>query len=272
MAACYRETKIAGSPAGASQHENRGGGQRRARGSKVRAVKAPTVIAIEVPEGGTISGALHVPEKKASGVLFALAPGAGTTMENPLLVAVAAGLAERGHAVMRFNFGYHERGSKRPDPQKKLIATYRAAAEALRARSELGERLVIGGKSMGGRMASLLAAEGFACDGLVFLGYPLHPPGEPGKTRDAHLTKVAPPMLFVQGTRDKLCDLALLRPVLARIGPRATLHEVAGGDHGFDVRKMDGRTPESVLGEVIGSVADWLEATSPDQRAGESAK
>jgi predicted alpha/beta-hydrolase family hydrolase len=223
-------------------------------------VKDPTAISIEVPGDVTVSGALHAPERSASGVAFALAPGAGTTMEHPLLVAVAAGLAERGHAVLRFNFGYHERGSKRPDPQKKLLATYRAAAESLRARAR-GPRLVIGGKSMGGRMASLLAAEGFACDGLVFLGYPLHPPGKPEQLRDKHLIKVKPPMLFVQGTRDKLCDLALLRPVLARIGPRAALHEVAGGDHSFDVRKMDGRAPEAVLEEVIGSAADWLEAT-----------
>jgi uncharacterized protein len=213
-------------------------------------------ISIPVPGGGAVSGALHEPGT-AGGAAVALAPGAGTSMDNPLLVAVAEGLAARGHRVLRFNFAYQERGSKRPDPPKLLIATYRAAAGALRAEGD--RRLVIGGRSMGGRMASLLAAEGYACDGLLFLGYPLHPAGKPEQLRDAHLPQVRAPMLFLQGTRDALCDLALLRPVLARLGDRAKKHEVAGGDHGFEVRKMDGRTPESVLAEVIGAAARWIE-------------
>ena len=208
-----------------------------------------------MPGGDAVSGALHEP-KEASGVAVALAPGAGTSMDNPLLVAVAEGLAARGHTVLRFNFAYHEKGSKRPDPPKKLVATYRAAADALRARGP--GKLVIGGKSMGGRMASMLAAEGYACDGLVFLGYPLHPAGKPEQLRDAHLGDVRAPMLFVQGSRDALCDLTLLRPVIARLGGRATLHEVAGGDHGFEVRKSDGRSPASVLEEVIGAAAGWI--------------
>lgn len=222
-------------------------------------VKGFSVISIDVPGDVSVSGALHLPQNEASGVAIALAPGAGSTMENPFVIAIAAGLAERGHLVMRFNFGYHQRGSRRPDPQKKLLATYRAAAEALR--SQGAKRLVIGGKSMGGRMASLLAAEGFACDGLVFLGYPLHPAGKPEQMRDGHLAKVKPPMLFVQGTRDKLCDLTLLRPVLARVGPRAKLHEIAGGDHSFEVLKRDGRSPEEVLAEVIESIATWTAET-----------
>jgi hypothetical protein len=212
-------------------------------------------ISIEAP-GAKVSGALHVPEVP-SGVAVALAPGAGSTMEHPGLVAVADALAGRGHTVLRFNFAYQEARSRRPDPQKKLVATYRAAADALRARA--GGKLVIGGRSMGGRMASLLAAEGYACDGLVFLGYPLHPAGKPEQLRDAHLTAVGAPMLFVQGTRDALCDLALLRPVLARVGPSVLLHVVQGADHSFDVRKSDGRTPESVMEEVIVAVADFLE-------------
>ena len=217
------------------------------------------MISIDVPGDVPVSGAVHAPPRTSSGVAVAIAPGAGTTMDNPLLVRVASALAERGHTAMRFNFGYQQRGSRRPDPQKKLLATYRAAALSLRATG--ANRLVIGGKSMGGRMASLLAAEGFACDGLVFLGYPLHPAGQPEKMRDGHLTKVAPPMLFVQGTRDKLCDLDLLRPVLTRVGPRARLRVIEGGDHSFEVRKRDGRTQESVLDEVIDSVSTWLTET-----------
>jgi predicted alpha/beta-hydrolase family hydrolase len=219
-------------------------------------VKAASAIAIQVSDDVTVSGALHLPATP-SAVAIALAPGAGTSMESPALVAVADGLAARGHTVLRFNFAYRERGSKRPDPQKTLVATYRAAADTLRARG--AGKLVIGGKSMGGRMASLLAAEGYACDGLVFFGYPLHPAGKPEELRDAHLPKVRAPMLFVQGTRDALCDLKLLRPVLARLGERAELHEVAGADHSFEVRKMDGRTPQSVMEEVLGAAADWIE-------------
>lgn len=218
-------------------------------------MKAARKLSIAVPGGDAVSGALHEPDE-ASGVAVALAPGAGTSMDNPLLVAVAEGLAGRGHTVLRFNFAYHEKGSRRPDPPKKLIATYRAAADALRARGP--GKLVIGGKSMGGRMASMLAAEGYACDGLVFLGYPLHPAGKPEQLRDAHLGDVRAPMLFVQGSRDALCDLTLLRPVIARLDGRATLHEVAGGDHGFEVRKSDGRSPESVIEEVIGAAAGWI--------------
>lgn len=222
-------------------------------------MKAPSIVPLVVPGDPHVSAALHVP-RDPSGVALALAPGAGTTMENPFLVAVADGLAARGHAVMRFNFAYHEAGSRRPDPKKKLIATYRAAADLLRARG--GDRLVIGGKSMGGRMATMLAAEGYACDGLVLLGYPLHPAGKPDQLRDEHLPRVTPPMLFVQGTRDALCDLALLRPVLDRVGPRATLMEIQGADHGFEVRKRDGRTPESVLQEIISGVAAFLSERS----------
>lgn len=212
-------------------------------------------MSITVAGGDVVSAALHEPDGRG-GAAVVLAPGAGTSMNSPLLVSVAEGLAARGHAVLRFNFAYHERGSKRPDPQKKLLAAYRAAADALRAKHD--RRLVLGGKSMGGRMASLLAAEGYACDGLVFLGYPLHPAGKPSQLRDAHLPDVRAPMLFVQGTRDPLCDLALLRPVLARLDGRATLHEIQGGDHSFEVRKSDGRSPESVLAEVIDAAGGWI--------------
>lgn len=217
------------------------------------------MLRITVPSGEAVSGALHAPGR-SGGAAVALAPGAGSAMDNPLLVAVAEALAARGHAVLRFNFVYRERGSGRPDPTKKLVETYRAAAEALRAQDEArGKKLVIGGRSMGGRMASLLAAEGYPCDGLVFLGYPLHPAKKPEQLRDAHLPSVRAPMLFLQGTRDALCDLALLRPVLARLDGRATLHEIAGADHGFEVRKSDGRSPESVLEEVTGAAARWIE-------------
>ncbi|MBK8252851.1 MAG: dienelactone hydrolase family protein [Polyangiaceae bacterium] len=188
-----------------------------------------------------------------------LAPGAGTTMENPLLVSLAEALADRGNAVMRFNFVYHERSQKRPDPQKKLLETTRAAANFL-AQQCPGKKLVLAGKSMGGRMASLAVAGGYTSSGLVFLGYPLHPPGKPEKMRDGHLKNIPCPMLFIQGTRDPLCDLELLSPVISSLGGRAAVHKIEGGDHSFEVRKRDNRTPESVLTEIVNAIDGWLHA------------
>ncbi len=184
-------------------------------------------------------------------------------MGNIFLVDLAQALSARGAAVLRFNFVYGELGSKRPDPPKLLLETYRAAAEALQHRAAEafgGERfrLFLGGKSMGGRMATMLVANGFRCDGLVLLGYPLHPAGQPEKMRDGHLASVGAPMLFVQGTRDKLCDLTLLTPVLARLGDRAKLIEIKGGDHSFEVRKMDGRTHEEVMEQIVTGVGAFV--------------
>jgi predicted alpha/beta-hydrolase family hydrolase len=176
------------------------------------------------------------------------------------VVAVCEGLAQRGHAAMRFNFLYKERGHKAPDPRARLERTYRAAVEAFRDECGGLKSLVIGGKSLGGRIASHLAAAGEACDGLVFLGYPLHPAREPERLRDGHLTEVEAPMLFVQGTRDPLCDLELLRIVLDRLGRRATLHEVAGGDHSFGLLKSANRSVESVYEEIVATVDRWLVA------------
>lgn len=227
----------------------------------LRCVSDATAITIPVTAESSVSGALHL--VPGSRLAVALAPGAGTSMANPLLVALASGLSARGFTVLRFNFSYSERGSRRPDPPQRLIAAYRAAAEVLRGCG--AGKLVMGGRSMGGRMASMLAAEGYACDALVYFGYPLHPAGQPAKLRDAHLPQVRPPMLFVQGTRDELCDLALLRPVLERIGERAALHILQGADHSFAARKTDRPAGAgSVLDEAIGAAADWLDRVARD--------
>lgn len=186
-------------------------------------------------------------------------------MTAPLLVAVAEGLAARGVTVLRFNFLYKELGKKAPDLMPKLELVYRAVLEAMRA--DKPRRLFLGGKSMGGRVASMLAAKGVACDGLVFLGYPLHPAGKPEKLRDAHLPQIAAPMLFTSGTRDTLCDLALLRPMLARLGDRASLHTVEGGDHSFDLLKSAGRTRESVHAEIIPAIHAWIAERSRPAKA-----
>jgi uncharacterized protein len=218
-------------------------------------------LSIPVAAGVTVSGVLHKPAARAkrSGVGVVLGHGAGTDMQAPLLVLVADGLSRRGHTVLRFNFPYKELGRKSPDPAAKLEQAYEAAIGALR--KQRPDRLVLGGKSMGGRIASLLASRGTAADGLIFLGYPLHPAGKPEKLRDQHLSAIQAPMLFLQGTRDPLCDLALLRPVLKRLGargPRSSLHVVKGGDHSLDLLKSADRTRESVLDEILTAIDGWL--------------
>ncbi|WP_437738402.1 alpha/beta hydrolase family protein [Sorangium sp. So ce1335] len=215
-------------------------------------------LSIPIPDGSVLSGVIHAPAARArrSGVAVVLGHGAGGDMHAPLLVDVARGLADRGHTVLRFNFPYKELGRKAPDRPEKLEMAYEAAIARLR--KEKPERLVIGGKSMGGRIASLLAARAVPCDGLVFLGYPLHPAGRRDALRDEHLPAIKAPMLFLQGTRDPLCDLDLLRPVLKRLGRRARLHVVEGGDHSLEVLKSSGRTPESVLAEILAAIGGWL--------------
>jgi predicted alpha/beta-hydrolase family hydrolase len=228
----------------------------RAEGRSMRPSMSAKAIVID-GGGVPVSGLLRAPAQgTGTGVL--LAHGAGADMRSDFMAAFADGLAERGHTTLRFNFPYKEAGKKAPDPRPRLEATVRAAADALRAQRGAG-RLVIGGKSMGGRMASLVAAAGYACDGLVFLGYPLHAAGR-RDLRDEHLARVSPPMLFVEGTRDPLCDLALLRPVLSRLGSRAALHVIDGGDHSLAVPKSAKRSIQSVYDEALAAIDTWLRA------------
>ncbi len=195
--------------------------------------------------------------KKLDGTLFVLAHGAGGSMTDPLLVGLGKELRARGHGVARFNFAYREEGRKVPDRAPKLEEAYRDVLVRLRKKLP-GASVVIGGKSMGGRMASHLAAQGEPIDGLLLLGYPLHPPKQPEKLRDAHLPSIRTPTLFVQGTRDPLCDLALLRPRMKAMGKVATLHVVEGGDHSLVVPKSSGRSRGDVLTEVADVVEAWL--------------
>jgi len=212
-----------------------------------------------IPVGDeTVSAALTLPSGKGN-VALAFAHGAGSDMNQAINVRLADALAARGVLVMRFNFLYTEKKKRSPDWPPVLLKTYRAAAEWLAARPEAkGRLLVLGGKSMGGRIASHLAALGDPCDGLWFLGYPLHPAGQPEKMRDAHLPDAKCPMLFLEGTRDPLCDLDLLKPVLKKIGPRATLHVIEGGDHSLSVPKSSGRTAADVEQELVDVSVDWF--------------
>ena len=205
---------------------------------------------------GGVSGLLLRPNDAR--LLYVLAHGAGAGMRHPFLEAISQRLAEQGVATLRYQFRYMEQRSRRPDPPAVAAATVRAAvAEA--ARLAPGLPLVAGGKSFGGRMTSTAQAEEPlpGVRGLVFLGFPLHPPGRPDDKRADHLARVTIPMLFLQGTRDAFADLELLRPVAKRLGDRATLHLVEGGDHSFKVPKKSGRSEGDVMGELARALVTW---------------
>jgi uncharacterized protein len=182
---------------------------------------------------------------------------AGAGMRHPFMTRVATELAFRGVATLRYQFPYMEAGRRRTDPAPVAEATVRQALAA--ARAEAADLpLFAGGKSFGGRMTARAVADaGLTVRGLVFLGFPLHAPGRPSVDRAAHLSSITLPMLFVQGTRDKLADLSLLRPVIDTLH-HATLHIVDGGDHSFGVLKRSGRTEEAVMAEVCDVVAGWV--------------
>lgn len=169
-----------------------------------------------------------------SNVLLVLWHGAGGDVTERSLAAVADAAAADGALVVRARFPYRAAGKRAPDRMPLLLASARESIDAAAALPNAGGRkLVVGGRSMGGRVASLVVAEGLRADGLVLLSYPLHPAGRPGQLRDAHLPAIRCPTLFVQGDRDTLCDLALLRPVLRKLGKRAELSLFAGADHGM---------------------------------------
>lgn len=190
-----------------------------------------------------------------------LGHGAGGNRRSPMLLALAGALAGSGRAALLYDFPYAHRGGRRPDPPAVLEATTRAAAElALRATG--ARRLVHGGRSMGGRIASQVVAAGARADGLAFLGYPLHPPGRFDERREAHLPGVAVPMLFVQGTRDAFAREDLLGALLARLGPRAELVAVREADHSFRVPRRSGRTGADVVAEVAAALLGWLDRHS----------
>ncbi|MDE2806270.1 MAG: alpha/beta hydrolase [Gemmatimonadota bacterium] len=236
----------------------------------------------------TIEGEGHPPvsgvmvEAPAPAGLLVLGHGAGAPMTHPFMEALALALSAAGISTLRYNFAYAEAGRRRPDPLRRLLAVVASALVAGRERAG-GLPLFAGGKSMGGRMTSMFvagwpargptpdvpAAAGVSATagdsgdatapvaGLVFFGFPLHAPGRRGTERGEHLAHVPCPMLFHQGTRDRLADLDLLRPLLKQVGPRATLHVVDGGDHSLRMLKRSGRTLDDVLAEVAAVTAHW---------------
>lgn len=192
---------------------------------------AETPVTIDVGDV-RVSGVYARPDNPFATLV--VAHGAGAGMEHPFMSGFTRALNDDGVATLRFNFPYREAGRKFPDRPPAAIAAWRAAMDAARSRSE-GEPLWAAGKSFGGRMASMAVAEGMPASGLVYLGYPLHPPGKPEKLRDEHLYGLELPMLFLQGTRDTFATPELLEGVVSRIGPNATLHWCEGGDHSFAV-------------------------------------
>ena len=192
-----------------------------------------------------------------------LAHGAGAPQRHPFMVGFARALSERGLDVLTFNFLYTEQRRKVPDRMPQLVACYRAAIDAARAEvASARERLFIGGKSMGGRAATHVAADDTALTlaGIVLLGYPLHPPGRPDQLRDAHLPDVGRPMLFVQGTRDTFGTPSELKPILASLSPLPTLHHVEGGDHSFKIAGRDAKTRQAaVYAEIQDTIVEWIQ-------------
>jgi hypothetical protein len=181
-------------------------------------------------------------------------------MNSDFMAFQAEALAGAGLRCLRFEFPYMQAGRKAPDKAAVLEQTWRTVAEA--AREGAGDRpLVLGGKSMGGRIASQAVAAGAPADGLVFHGYPLHPPGRPERVRKAHLRDVEAPMLFVEGTRDPFCPLETLREVIAETGIDATLAVIDGGDHSFKVRSSSGRSTKAAWEEVAARTVEWIDST-----------
>jgi predicted alpha/beta-hydrolase family hydrolase len=215
-------------------------------------------------EGGeNVSGILSIPEGfvtgEGSGII--IAHGAGKDMNHPLLVSFAEGLAQAGYLALRFNFPYKEKGKKAPDPKEKLEKTWILAYEFFQNKSDFfPARIFAAGKSMGGRIASQLVAEGkLPVGGLLLLGYPLHPPGRKEKLRDAHLAGIKVPMLYFAGTRDPLCDLDLLKNVLKKLNAPWKLEIIEGGDHSFKLPKSAGIPEQGVYSLMLTKTIPWLE-------------
>lgn len=208
---------------------------------------------ITLPDSRTVTAARTEPASDA-GWTFIYAPGAGANLHDPFGAFAARELPGRGIAVVRFQFPYQEAGRRAPDRAPVLEETWRAVIEAVRPDTR---RLAVGGRSMGGRIASQVVAQGAAVDALALFAYPLHPPGRPDQTRDAHLPAIAVPTLFCSGTNDAFASPEELRAAAAK-APRSTLHLMDGADHGFGVPKASGRTRQDVWAEAVNVTADWL--------------
>jgi predicted alpha/beta-hydrolase family hydrolase len=193
-----------------------------------------------------------MPDRCLSSATFLCAHGAGGHKDDAGMLRLARALEPAGFEVVRFNFPYRDKNSRRIDPMEVLKEAFRKQVKSVKG------KLVIGGRSMGGRVASMLVAEGFKCDGLLLAAYPLHPAGEPEKLRDAHLPAIACPVLCLNGTRDPLCRRDLMEAALAKVSAKWTMHWLEGADHSFHVLKSSGRTDAQVDAEVMDAAKTWL--------------
>jgi predicted alpha/beta-hydrolase family hydrolase len=231
-----------------------------------RVIQAEPLSFVATAAKGKVSGLLWRPDDARWLLVFG--HGAGAGMRHRFMHEVSACLAAAGIATLRYQFPYMEAGSRRPDARPILLATVRAAVDVARAAAPAPDLpLLAGGKSMGGRMTSLAAAEAPlpGVHGLVFFGFPLHPAGRPSTERAVHLEGIHLPMLFLQGERDRLAELDLLRPICAGLDG-ATLHVVPTADHGFHVLRSSGQSDADVLGHLAHTVAKWAAALAQDQR------
>ena len=223
-------------------------------------------IPVEARHVETVRAVLRRPEAPRESAVL-LAHGAGFHLDSPWMAAVAEGLARRDFTVLAFNYPYREHAlevgkNRPPDRAPVLEAAHERALEALREAAP-GQRLLLAGKSLGGRMSTHLAAKDVPCAGLVLFGYPLHPPRKPERLRDEHFAAIVQPALFLQGTRDTLCDLDLLGTSLRRWGGTATVDVIDDADHGFHVRRSSGTSDEEVLERLLDRVARWDDETFP---------
>jgi predicted alpha/beta-hydrolase family hydrolase len=223
----------------------------------------PEIIGVEIAPDQKVTATVYPASKRdQAGVTLILGHGAGAGQTSGFMVSFATALAARGIDTVTFNFLYMEQGRRLPDSKDKLEACYRAMIVAVAHRKIGRGRLAIGGKSMGGRIASQVAAGGApGVAGLVLLGYPLHPPGKRDQLRAKHLAEITAPMLFVQGSRDTFGTPEELQPILEKLKAPAELFEVAGGDHSFKVLKRAGVTQEDTYKAVLDRIEQWLRAT-----------
>ena len=210
-----------------------------------------------IPVDGIDVSAVFDASDKPDGPVFVCAHGAGGNLADRGVTKSAQVIRDQGVHTVRFNFVYRERASSRPDPMPKLTACFAAVVD--RVRRELApRRLIIVGRSMGGRAASVLASEGFLCDGVLLLAYPLHPPGRPQQLRSAHLPGIRVPVLCITGTRDEFCTRSLMEEVLAIVGTNWRMHWIEGADHSFHVLKSSGRRDDDVMQEIGAVSGAWI--------------
>jgi predicted alpha/beta-hydrolase family hydrolase len=221
------------------------------------------MISWTVPVGGETTSAIYDPGEgdAIADTVFVCAHGAGGNMVDGGMQKTAKALVARGVSLVRFNFLYKEKKSGRPDPMPKLQECYSAVVDQVR-RELSPSKLIIGGRSMGGRAASMMAADGFGCDGLLLYAYPLHPAGQPEKLRDAHLPSIKVPVLCFNGTRDALCTPSLMEKALETVTTDWKMHWIDGADHSFHVLKSSGRNDAQVMDEIADESSDWIGSVS----------